>query len=299
MRLPLLALPIVISACGLARDFDQYNEGVAGSPAGAGSGGASAGAAGAGGSAAGAGGTANTGGASSGGGANTGGAAGSGNSGGSGNAAGANTGGSENSGGASTGGSANTGGANTGGTGGGVVEHCGNGKLDAGEECDDGAKLNGDGCSSSCRVTCADLDGKEFVSDGRVHCYSYNAAAVEWPKAEAACATIKGRHLVTIRDAAENNFVGSVAGAIVRFWIGLSDGQPKSSTIDAKYSWITQESLGFVSWLPTEPNNLQVPCAGGFQCIEHRGAMQPSGGWGDRLESEANPFVCEWEPPPY
>ena len=301
MRISLLTVPVLVCACGLARDFDQYNEGVAGSPASAGTAGASAGA---GGSSAGAGGTANSGGTSSGGthaggGANTGGVAGGGNSGGFGNAAGASSGGTGNTGGTNTGGGTATGGGvATGGTGGGVVQKCGNGKLDEGEECDDGAQVNGDGCSSICRVTCSDLDAKEFVSDGRVHCYVYSAQGLEWAKAVATCAAIKGGHLVTISDSAENNFVGSLATSSARFWIGLTDGQPISSTVDAKYGWITSQALNFTAWLPDEPNHLQTTCPGGTVCVEHRVAMQPSGKWGDRLESETNPFVCEWEPPP-
>ncbi len=231
---------------------------------------------------------------------NTGGAStGGGNSGGAGNAAGASSGGTGNSGGASTGGGANAGGGGaTGGTGGGVVQKCGNGKLDDGEECDDGAQADGDGCNSNCRVTCSDFDAKEFVSGGRLHCYVYSSTGASWPKAVDLCAAIKGSHLVTIKDTAENNFVASLATNPGRFWIGLTDGQPISSAVGSTFKWITGEANTFQAWASGQPNHALVACSGGALCYEHRASMLASGTWSDRTESEVNPFICEWEPPP-
>lgn len=282
MRRALCLLSCALAGCGLSRDLEQYNAGSAGTTGNAGAGGGTAG----GGSA----GVAGSAGGSSGGGA---GSAGTGGNAGSGS-------GGDGSGGTNTGGSsANGSGGATGGTGGSGVTLCGNGKLDEGEECDDGARADGDGCSGNCRVSCADIFGsaKEFETAGRVHCYAYEDGAGAWGEAAGKCSGLKGGHLVTIRDAAENNFVKSIVPAsISRFWIGLTDKQPISSSLDDAYVWITTEPVTFTSWLSGEPNHLSGSCPGG--CFEHRGAMQPTGGWSDRLETEKLPFVCEWEPPP-
>jgi cysteine-rich repeat protein len=279
MRAFVCVLSIGIAGCGFTRDLDQYGSGTAGAAGSVGTGGADAG----GGAAAGSGGV---------GGHSSGGAGGAS----SGGVAGTSTGGAS-----ATGGASGTGGGSTGGTGGTNGNACGNGKLDFGEECDDGGKADGDGCSATCQVACADLfgGGDEFTSAGRVHCYRFEGDQATWEEAASKCAGVKNAHLVTIQNSPENEFVKSLpTGSVQRFWIGLSDGQSVNSNSDIAYEWITKEAVTFTSWASGEPNHANVACLGIAHCYEHRVAMQAAGTWGDRLATEKNAFVCEWEPPP-
>src|SRR5688572_25003459 len=78
-------------------------------------------------------------------------------------------------------------------------------------------------------------------------------AQSSWMQAEIA-AVRAGGHLVTINDAAEQNFVfstfGSYGGGARLLWTGLHDG-----TVEGQYRWASGQTSAYTNWAPGEPNN--------------------------------------------
>jgi hypothetical protein len=73
-----------------------------------------------------------------------------------------------------------------------------------------------------------------------------------WTEAEANSVKLGG-HLVSVKDAEENLFIGSIILAngteSVTYWIGLTD-----SAIEGEWQWSSGESLTYTNWSPGEPN---------------------------------------------
>ncbi len=73
-----------------------------------------------------------------------------------------------------------------------------------------------------------------------------------WTEAEAN-AVVLGGHLVSVQDAEENLFIGSIILATgtesVTYWIGLTD-----SAVEGEWKWSSGESLTYTNWSPGEPN---------------------------------------------
>ena len=268
-----LALALMAAGCS-ARNLDEYESGTGGSGGGA--------------AGIGGGGTGNTG--------NSGGVGGASGGGGGGGA----TGGTGGSGGTTGGGGGTTGGSGgaTGGSGGtGGTPVCGNNKLEAGEECDDGGKVNNDGCDSNCHVVCTDKNASAvpYTVNGRVHCYWRVGSSNSFNDSNIKCQNA-GAHLATILTAGENALVLSLCPTTdPRYWIGGSDGQPKSSSTQAQYGWITGEPNPYVNWASLQPD--WAACGTG--CYQHRVAIRSvDGKWEDRSESDSEDAICEWEPKP-
>ena len=80
---------------------------------------------------------------------------------------------------------------------------------------------------------------------------------LDWFAAESLAVSVGG-HLVTIDDAAENDWVFSTFDAIApsypAFYIGLFQplGSPEPG---GGWGWISGDPLGFINWDPQEPNN--------------------------------------------
>jgi hypothetical protein len=74
-----------------------------------------------------------------------------------------------------------------------------------------------------------------------------------WTEAEAN-AVVLGGHLVSVQDAEENLFMGSIILATgtesVTYWIGLTD-----SALEGAWEWSSGESLTYTNWSPGEPND--------------------------------------------
>lgn len=72
-----------------------------------------------------------------------------------------------------------------------------------------------------------------------------------WSQTEA-FATSLGGHLVTINDAAENNWLTSnfvTTNPTYNFWMGLNDLDNNGT-----WTWISGESVSYLNWAPGEPN---------------------------------------------
>lgn len=111
--------------------------------------------------------------------------------------------------------------------------------------------------------------------------------------------TLRGR-LATINSAAENEFLASTFGDLIRAkWLG--GFQPPGSPEPAgNWQWITGEPFVYTNWAPTEPNN-----SGGSEdslCFATAGGFAP-GIWND-LNGVTPPdtfvtgYVVEYVPEP-
>src|SRR5262245_50285327 len=92
-----------------------------------------------------------------------------------------------------------------------------------------------------------------FVYNG--HSY-YLLAQANWTDSEAA-AVVLGGHLVTINDAAENDFIyaafSDFDGAQRGLWIGLTDQE-----IEGDFAWASGEALNYTDWGLSEPNDWET-----------------------------------------
>jgi hypothetical protein len=108
----------------------------------------------------------------------------------------------------------------------------------------------------------------------------YLLNATNWPAAEEIAVSLGG-HLVTINDAAENNWVfanfSSFGGIERPLWIGLTD-----QASEGDWRWISGDSASFRNWSPIEPNS-----GGGYfpdedhALIWHPSSGYPLGSWND------------------
>ncbi|MBC7771635.1 MAG: hypothetical protein H7210_03995 [Pyrinomonadaceae bacterium] len=90
-----------------------------------------------------------------------------------------------------------------------------------------------------------------------------------WANAELT-ATALGGHLVTINDAAENEFVYSTFGAQRDLWIGYND-----AASEGNFTWASGENPGYTNWRAGEPNNQGNE--------DYAYIAQTSGRWNDAL----------------
>ncbi|MBA3638250.1 MAG: hypothetical protein H0W53_03030 [Acidobacteria bacterium] len=130
---------------------------------------------------------------------------------------------------------------------------------------------------------------------GNGNFYEYvKVTGLSWTQARDAAAArthngISGR-LVTIANAAENQFVNSLRGTgVMRAWLGLYD---PDGTGPRTFEWITGETETYRPWAPGEPNNLN---------FEFWVEMFTDGTWNNNVVS--NPvyptegYIVEYAPP--
>ena len=133
------------------------------------------------------------------------------------------------------------------------------------------------------------------------HVY-YLLSSNTWTASEAEAFRLGG-HLVTINDAAENQWVMNTFFPLTgvpyaSLWIGLND-----AANEGQFVWASGEPVTFTYWYPGEPNN-----AGGeedYATIRHPSESPPTGSWNDLkdtfgLQYPAYPVfgVVEVPPPP-
>ena len=111
------------------------------------------------------------------------------------------------------------------------------------------------------------------------HAYLTLFAELSWQDAATACQN-RGAHLVTIADAAEQDFVARLAPG--QFWIGARD-----DALDGSFTWSTGEPAVYTAFAAGEPDH-----DAGAQCL----LMGIDEGWHDRPCADGNAYVCEIEP---
>lgn len=140
-----------------------------------------------------------------------------------------------------------------------------------------------------------DTDGDSTVYDWQVprpegwqhnpvtgHDYLYVGDGLSWTDAEASAVSLGG-HLVTINDAAENNWLVATFGT--EYWIGFND-----RAVEGTWVWVSGEPVTFTNWLSGEPNN--------FGPGEDAAMIwnKPPIGWNDVPDYSMMPFVVEIGP---
>lgn len=100
--------------------------------------------------------------------------------------------------------------------------------------------------------------------------YYFLLAPATWTASQAEAQTFGG-HLVTINDAAENQWVYATFGGLNRaLWLGLTD-----QAVEGDFRWISGESFSYQNWSSGEPNS-----GGGFVPDEDYAYMvEANPGW--------------------
>jgi len=105
--------------------------------------------------------------------------------------------------------------------------------------------------------------------------FSYNnkfytlSNAGSWTQAQAQAVSLGG-NLVTVNDAAENQFLVNTFGGSESLWIGLTD-----QVTEGAFTWANGEAVTYTNWFPGEPNN-----AGNEDYAEFN--FGSAGRWNDR-----------------
>lgn len=124
----------------------------------------------------------------------------------------------------------------------------------------------------------ADILAGPITNPANGHVY-YLLTQNTWTASEAEARTLGG-HLVTINDAAENQWVfttfSSFGDTNRNLWIGLTDTQQSG-----QFVWASGEAVTYQNWSPTEPN---------FIGQEHYVSMYPSGLPGGRVAGAWNNY---------
>ncbi len=107
------------------------------------------------------------------------------------------------------------------------------------------------------------------------HTYYVSNNRMTWQNAKTLCQD-KGGHLVTISDAAENNFV--YQNTTDKSWIGFTDQEEEGN-----WQWVTGEDVTYTNWLPTEPNN-----SGNNEHYAHIRHREPFDQWNDNPNTSSN-----------
>ncbi|MBE7461967.1 MAG: tandem-95 repeat protein [Planctomycetes bacterium] len=106
--------------------------------------------------------------------------------------------------------------------------------------------------------------------------YRYIKEGVSWTSARSQCAS-QGGHLVTLGDAAENEFVWRLNGR-ANGWIGLNDPTATETNV-----WDNGEAVGYTAWADGEPNSTSE------QYVAYAHGLS----WKDTTAS-SRPYVCEY-----
>jgi len=131
-----------------------------------------------------------------------------------------------------------------------------------------------------------------ITNAANAHTY-YLLSSNTWTVSEAEAVGLGG-HLVTINDAAENQWVLNTFFPLTgvpyaSLWIGLND-----AANEGQFVWASGEPVTFTYWYPGEPNNL-----GGadYASIRHPSEAPPTGSWNDLTDIPNPPTFGVFEVP--
>lgn len=124
-----------------------------------------------------------------------------------------------------------------------------------------------------------------YTNPANGHQYAELTPYLSWEDSEAQAISLGG-HLVTINDAAENEWVRSTF-SVYNFdwmWIGLSEIQPYDPN-NRQWAWSSGETPVYLNWAPGEPSS----------SAEHHVAMEGvrfwNGQWADLSTPWSQPVV--------
>lgn len=122
---------------------------------------------------------------------------------------------------------------------------------------------------TACLTSSAVTLGGPVLNPANNH-YYFLLSPATWSASQAEALTLGG-NLVTINDAAENQWVYSTFGGLNKaLWLGLTD-----QAVEGDFRWISGESISYNNWSPGEPNS-----GGGFVPDEDYAYMvEANPGW--------------------
>jgi glucose/arabinose dehydrogenase len=97
--------------------------------------------------------------------------------------------------------------------------------------------------------------------------YRLTTGASNWRQAEAEAVSVGG-HLVSINDAAEQQWLRNTFGRSERFWIGLND-----RNTEGQFQWTNGQAVTYTNWSSGNPDN--------FGAGEDFVVLRPNGTWND------------------
>jgi Ca2+-binding RTX toxin-like protein len=118
-----------------------------------------------------------------------------------------------------------------------------------------------------------DVSVPYFAYNGKFYLLS-NAAT--WKEAQAQAVTLGG-NLVTVNDAAENQFLVNTFGGTEGLWIGLTD-----EVTEGTFKWANGEAVTYTNWSPGQPDNFT-----GIEDYAHLNIVA-AGKWNDLSNSGLN-----------
>ncbi len=117
-----------------------------------------------------------------------------------------------------------------------------------------------------------------------IHAYSiFHSDRIHWDAAKEACAALGG-YLVTIADAAENEFVKSLVATNELIWYGGYTDDSRQ-----QWYWVTGEAFAFTEWRGGVPDNW----AGKEFVLYRDNARLWNDGWRD--SDDVSLYICEWD----
>jgi Ca2+-binding RTX toxin-like protein len=115
-----------------------------------------------------------------------------------------------------------------------------------------------------------DVSVPYFTYNGKFYLLS-NAGT--WKEAQAQAVSLGG-NLVTVNDAAENQFLVNTFGGTEQLWIGLTD-----EVVEGQFKWVNGEAVTYTNWLINQPDNF-----GGNEDYVHLSGGT-GGQWNDNTSS--------------
>lgn len=127
----------------------------------------------------------------------------------------------------------------------------------------------------------------ELTAEGSTSRYKMGAERAMWIDAARDCEA-DGAHLIVIDDAAENDWLSTIAETVITdemsshqlLWLGLGDSRSEGT-----FRWVAEREGDLMPWAADEPNSLY----GDEDCVE----IRAGGEWNDdRCDAELA-YVCE------
>jgi len=120
----------------------------------------------------------------------------------------------------------------------------------------------------------------------------YDIVTGDWFTAENNAVALGG-HLVTINDAAEQDWLIATFGTKLHYWIGFND-----IGTEGNWVWVSGEPVTYTNWMDGEPNNWaeEDVAVMNWSRTDWRGQPVPPFQWNDWCFTCSNVGIAEWGP---